>query len=236
MKLKKVEINATTLPDAWFLTIQACVDKGRIYTVTEGSYEGQKRKELDWLTVHIRYPHERPLLPDVPPGMKRLNPVPGGMDYITNDYLPYLMTDEKKEGEAYTYGQRLFGSEHPHLLGQVEEVIEKYKRGFGNNQCSMTVARPTDVHLIDPPCLRHIDTRIFTDEQREGPPELHFFPYFRSWDAYAGLPSNLAAIVFLQEYMAEAIGNGVKPGEIVATSKGVHLYDLYWKLAKERLG
>lgn len=238
--LNKTEITATTLPDAWFRTIEACYKYGRVYTVTEGSYAGQMRRELDWLTLHITHPHARPLLPDAPPGMEHLNPVPEGMDYIER-YLPYLMTDEKKEGEQYTYGQRLFGLQ-PALVPQtvvppqVEEVIAKYKRGFGNNQCSMTIAQPSDIHLEDPPCLRHIDTRIFTDKRRDGPPELHFMVYFRSWDAYAGLPANLAAIVYLQEYMASAIGLDVAAGEIIATSKGAHLYDLYWPLAKERLG
>lgn len=240
--LNRIEINATTLPDGWFKTIEACYARGRIYTITEGSYVGQKRKELDWLTLHITHPHDRPLLPDVPPGMEHLNPVPGGMDYIEK-YLAYLMTDEKKPGEQYTYGERLFGPVSTlgdqscnSVASQVEEVIEKYKRGFGNNQCSMTIAQPSDIHLPDPPCLRHIDTRIFTDEQRKGPPQLHFFVYFRSWDAYTGLPSNLAAIVFLQEYMAESIGNGVEPGEIIATSKGAHLYSHFFELAKTRVG
>jgi thymidylate synthase len=68
-----------------------------------------------------------------------------------------------------------------------------------------------------------IDTRI-----REG--RLIFIAYFRSWDLWAGFPSNLAAIQLLKEYMAGEIG--VKDGELVAMSKGLHLYEYAWDLAK----
>jgi thymidylate synthase len=89
----------------------------------------------------------------------------------------------------------------------------------------MAIAIPTDVVLADPPCLRHIDTRI-----RDG--KLHFMVYFRSWDLYGGFPANLGGIQMLKEYMAAEIG--VEDGEIIASSKGLHLYDYAWDLAKIR--
>ena len=46
------------------------------------------------------------------------------------------------------------------------------------------------------------------------------------------IPANLAAIRLMQEYMAESIG--VAAGEIVASSKGLHLYDHSWDVAKLR--
>ncbi|MQY73647.1 MAG: thymidylate synthase, partial [Dehalococcoidia bacterium] len=59
---------------------------------------------------------------------------------------------------------------------------------------------------------------------------LNFVVYFRSWDLWAGFPSNLAAIQLLKEYMASEIG--VEDGEIIAMSKGLHLYEYSWELAK----
>ena len=41
---------------------------------------------------------------------------------------------------------------------------------------------------------------------------------------------NLAAIQLLKEYMADEIG--VADGEIIASSKGLHLYEYSWELAK----
>ena len=87
----------------------------------------------------------------------------------------------------------------------------------------MAVGDSQSIYLADPPCLRMIDTRV-----REG--RLNFIVYFRSWDLWAGFPSNLAAIQLLKEYIAGEIG--VEDGELVAMSKGLHLYEYAWELAK----
>ena len=112
------------------------------------------------------------------------------------------------------------------FLNQIEWIIETYKNhGHRNNQLVLQVAQPTDTLLIDPPCLRSIDTRI-----QDG--KLHFFVYFRSWDLWGGLPANLAGIQNLKEYMASEIG--VDDGEMVVESKGLHIYKYAHEIAKLR--
>jgi len=174
-------------------------------------------------------------------------------------YVEYLMSGEVQEGESYTYGERLnnyrlmhgqtsrwnqkqlqgiyyqdkeiwntrqiiFNTNGSDFLSQIELVIWTYKKkGHRNNQMCLQVAKPEDMLLQDPPCLRHIDTRIQDDT-------LHFFPYFRSWDLWGGLPANLAGIELLKQYMASEIG--VKNGQIIAASKGLHLYSYVWELAE----
>lgn len=208
-------IEATTLPDAWYQCVNKILEVGREYTIDRGSYAGQKRLEFDYITTHIKYPGSRPLLPDIPPALGIPNPVAD--DYLEK-YLPYLMTSEKEPGEDYTYGER--------LEYQIEEVIKMYKNdGYGTNQACMSVSMPSDIDLADPPCLRGIDTRIQDDK-------LHFVVYFRSWDLWNGLPANLGAIQLMKEYMAGEIG--IEDGEIIASSKGMHLYDYAWELAKLR--
>jgi thymidylate synthase len=168
------------------------------------------------------------------------------------------MTGEIKEGESYTYGSRMTNSHitwpiwfrnQDHWkeiliqdeiykdeeivkpaegmlwnLNQIELLIWTYKnKGYRNNQMVLQVAEPTDMLLQDPPCLRHIDTRI-----QDG--KLHFYPYFRSWDLWGGLPANLGGIQLLKEYVASEIG--VEDGEIIASSKGLHIYDYSFDLAK----
>ncbi len=208
-------IKARDLPDAWFQCVYQILDTGRTYTIDRGSYEGQKRIEFDYITVHIKYPGKRPLLPDIPPALGIPNPVDN--DYL-DQYLPYLMTSIKKEGEEYTYGE--------YLEPQINEIIRMYREdGHGTNQAYMTVGDPKTLYLSDPPCLRGIDTRIKDNK-------LHFVVYFRSWDLWNGFPANLGAIQLLKEYMAESIG--VEDGQIIAASKGLHLYDYIWELAKLR--
>lgn len=214
------------IPDAWFQCICRILDVGEKYKIDRGSYAGQFRLEFDYITVHIKYPGQRPLLPDIPPHLGIPNPVAEG--YLER-YLPYLMTSKISPTEDYTYGERLSGwkrGPYDVLVNQIEEVIKMYKRdGFNTNQACMEIGIPTDVALNDPPCLRMIDTRI-----REG--RLHFIVYFRSWDLWSGMPANLGAIQLLKEYMSAEIG--VEDGEIIASSKGLHIYDYTWDLAKLR--
>jgi len=213
MQLESIE--ARDLPDAWFQCVYQILEKGRTYIIDRGSFKGQKRLEFDYITVHIKFPGTRPLLPDIPPALGIPNPV--AHDYL-DQYLPYLMTSAKKEGEEYTYGQ--------YLEPQIKEVIRMYREdGYGTNQAYMTVGNPETLCLDDPPCLRGIDTRV--KDKR-----LHFAVYFRSWDLWNGFPANLGAIQLLKEYMAESIG--VEDGQIIAASKGLHLYDYIWELAKLR--
>jgi len=209
MKISVIE--ARDLSEAWFLCLRKILAEGYEYKIERGSYAGQRRKELDFVVVRVKNPGTRPLIPDVPQGV----PPPSTMNYVES-YLPYLMTAHKAEGEQYTYGQ--------YLEKQIAEVIRMYKEdGYNTNQAFMAVGDSQSIYLSDPPCLRAIDTRIRDNK-------LNFMVYFRSWDLWAGFPSNLAAIQLLKEYMAEEIGIG--DGEIIAMSKGLHLYEYSWELAK----
>jgi len=204
-------IEARDLSEAWFLCLCRTLTEGYEYQIDRGSYAGQRRKELDFVIVQVRYPGTRPIIPDVPQGV----PPPSTMEYIES-YLPYLMAAHRKEGEQYTYGQ--------YLETQIAEVIKMYKEdGYNTNQAFMAVGDSQSIFLSDPPCLRSIDTRIRDNK-------LNFVVYFRSWDLWAGFPSNLAAIQLLKEYMASEIG--VDDGELIAMSKGLHLYEYVWELAR----
>lgn len=251
--MKPVYIEATTLSDAWFQTVYKCLELGKDFVIDRGSYEGDKRLEFDYITIKIKHPDLGDLIPKIPEMYNLPNPV--DQDYI-NDYLPYLMTNLKEPTESYTYGQRIGGYLAPHaminrltedhmcyideleeikdidnilspslrLFSQVYMLIWTYKtKGFRNNQMCLQIAQPMDMLLKDPPCLRHIDTRIQDNK-------LHFFPYFRSWDLWGGLPANLAAIELLKQFIASEIG--VENGEIIAASKGLHLYSYVWELAE----
>ena len=231
--MKPVYIEARDLPDAWFQCIYRIFEDEctHEYCVDRGSFEGQKRREFDLVMVHIKYPGTRSLIPDIPAELGI--PAPTSLEYV-EEYLQYLMTDKKAENELYTYGERLTnprvvieGKEYTLGLNPVQEVIDIYRQNkAGTNQAIMEVGMPQDILLEDPPCLRLIDTRLM-----EG--KLHFVLYFRSWDLWAGFPSNLAAIQLLKEYMCQEIG--VEDGSITAISKGLHLYEYSFALALKRL-
>lgn len=258
MKQKIISVEGVTLPDVWFQLVYNALKYGRDFKIDQGSFAGSVRKEFDFIVAHITRPFERdsegfPLIPEVPEGSNLTPPVE--RSYLAQ-YAPYLLTGEMAEGESYTYGQRLNkeqlirktsndltkndgiyryyqGSKEltkivnlvNKNLSQVDLAIEIYKKHPRTNQMCLQIAKPTDILLIDPPCLRHIDTRI-----QDG--KLHFYPYFRSWDLYSGFPANVAGISMLQEYMANEIG--VEQGEMICTSKGLHLYDYCVSFAQMR--
>ena len=235
--LRPVHIEAFDLDDAWFKCLAEILEKGFIYKIDRGSFAGQRRLEFDFVTIHVKNPAHQ-IIPIMPEGSSI--PAPTTMDYI-KQYLQYLLTSCKTETEDYTYGERLVDPkvkvqtqsddqkmvrEMPLECNQIEEVIKIYKtQGAGTNQAIMEVGMPSDIKLQDPPCLRLIDTRL-----RYG--KLHFFLYFRSWDLWGGFPANLGGLELVKEYMAEEIG--VENGEIIAASKGLHLYEYAWELAKQR--
>jgi thymidylate synthase len=237
--LKPVYIEAFDLDSAWFQCLNEILEKGHVYTITKGSYEGQRRLEFDFITVRVKKPSNQ-IIPIIPEGTSI--PAPTTMEYI-NNYLNYLLTGNKTDTEDYTYGERLVdakvrtkevinGKEMINELklnvNQVQEVIKLYKtEGFGTNQAIMEIGMPSDIKLNDPPCLRLIDTRV-----RYG--KLHFIIYFRSWDLWGGFPSNLGGIQLVKQFMAEEIG--VEDGEMILISKGLHLYEYAWEWAKQRTG
>lgn len=204
-------LNARDLPEAWWLALRAVMKNGREYTIERGSYAGQKRKELDFVVVWIAKPSTRPIIPTVPEGVIPPTDMPHVWDYFTN----YIISPGiHSKNEQYTYGDDI----SPQFL----EIIRMYQEdGFNTNQACMSIGNRDSILLKDPQCLRLIDTRVMNGK-------LNFFVYFRSWDLYTGFPMNLAAIQLLKEAMAEELG--VEDGEILALSKGLHLYDHSWKI------
>jgi thymidylate synthase len=214
-----INIDAPNLPMAWFSALDALVRQGKRFTVDDGSYAGQTRLEADFIKIRVTDPIAEPRLPEMPAHMTSVPP-PVSADYMEG-YVPYMMSAQPvKDNETYTYGSR--------LERQIEEVIRKYNAGgHRTNQCSMSVATPDDIYCGDPPCLREIDTRV-----QDG--ELHLYCYFRSWDLWNGFPANLAAISYMQEYIA--LGVGVSVGELTACSKGLHVYGYVEDLARLCVG
>ncbi len=212
MQISKIE--ATSIEDAWFLSLCAIQKHGRVYTIDRGSFEKQQRRELDYVVIHIKHPATRPLEPYVNPSKGVPSPVCEG--YL-DSYLPYLMTHKTSPHEEYTYGD--------YLEEQIPAVIQMFKQsGYGTNQACMTIGDKTSITQADPPCLRVVDCRVQENK-------LHFALYFRSWECFNGLPANLGALQLLKEYMASEIGVG--DGEIIATSKGLHLYDYSWPIVEK---
>lgn len=224
------QLNATTINDLWYraitLLLNQSVERDLTYVIEEGSYAGQKRLEYDFLTFQIEYPEIRPFI--IMPENLSI-PAPFDEAYL-EEYSQYILTTYKPENTTYTYGRRLFNQIIDWNINavfsnknQIEVIIEKFKKAKNTNQCCASISTPSDIFLEDPPCCRVVDFNL-----KEG--TLNIFLYFRSWDLWGGLPLNLAGFQLLKEYMADEIG--VFPGKTIGCSKGLHLYDHCWEVAK----
>jgi thymidylate synthase len=179
--MKHVKISAFDCPDAWYKTLDAIWNEGDFFEVRYGS-EYAKTKKLN-LSIEIAKPETRPLVGDK---------APCDMKYVQWYALKYLWSGII-EDETYTYGSRL---RNP--VDQIEEAIKRYLEEPADRQITLAVRLPEDImkrvndQKHEPPCLSLIDTEVL-----EG--KLHLTCYFRSWDAYAGLPANIAGIQLFNE-------------------------------------
>jgi thymidylate synthase len=103
----------------------------------------------------------------------------------------------------------------------------------------MVIRLPSDIKKYgennkksEPPCLSLIDTEILENR-------MHFTCYFRSWDAYGGLPANIAGLQLFNEAFVNEInerGNMcLKTGKLIFHSKNCHIYQRQYNLVKDLL-
>jgi len=222
--MKHVKVTAFDCPDAWFKTLNSIWTEGDDFQVGYGSEETMTKK-LN-LTLEIDHPENRPLVSDK---------APCDMKYVQWYALTYLWCGEGKQDETYTYGSRL---REP--VDQIEEAIKRYVKERKDRQITMVVRLPEDIKTFrpgtaerhEPPCLSLIDTEIL-----EG--KMHLTCYFRSWDAYAGLPANIAGLQLFNEAFVSEInerGNlSLKAGKLIFHSKNCHVYKRQFNLVKELL-
>ncbi len=229
---------ATTLSDAWFRNIYALVDDhfGNVedYTyktdINSGSFEKeQTRIQFDGLAVEIINP-SIDMVPIMPEG-STLDP-PSSMEYINNYFNDYIMNNILQPNETYTYGQRI---QFPMPNGgtQLDRIIEMLNKGSLTNQAVISVSAPDDLDLcigndgkMDPPCLRQIDFKARPDG------ELTINTYWRSWDLWAGFPTNLGGMELLKQYVCAM--TGLRNGRMYIYSAGAHIYGYQEEIVKIR--
>lgn len=233
--MKHVKITAFDLPDAWYQVLGKIWEDGETFAVRYGS-EATETRKLD-VTIEIVHPENRPLVHEK---------APCDMKYVTSYFMEYLWFGEKKPDETYTYSSRLRDP-----VDQIENAIARYVDELFDRQITLVIRKPEDIfkelkgRSHEPPCLTILDTEVIRDEADK---KLWFnlFGYFRSWDAYAALPANLAGLqLFSEEFVKQLNLKGttkhgkswkrVKPGRMIMQSKNCHVYQRQYSLVDELL-
>jgi len=195
-----------TIGEAWLRNCLLCLEQGRAYTIQRGSYAGQQRKQLDMLAFVIEQPGERPL------GIEYRGQPVSSDAAIEAYYRDYLISPHKRKNEQYTYGERI----EPYLERLCWMLIDTPH----TNQATIEVARPEDIWLDDPPCLRVLSWKVVPCGW------LQLSSFWRSWDLCSGFPTNLGGLQLLNEYIAGC--TGLEAGPMGCYSDGAHLYDHSW--------
>jgi len=226
--MKHLKVSAFDCPDAWFKTLSAIWREGDVFKVGFGSEETETKK-LN-LTIEITNPQNKPLVSDK---------APCDFKYVQGYALEYLWCGERQNEEPYTYGSRLNDPYEAHRVNQVEEAVKRYAQEQNDRQVTMVIRLPEDILKFDknskksePPCLSLIDTEILDNQ-------MHLTCYFRSWDAFGGLPANIAGLQLFNEAFVSEInerGNlSLKTGKLIFHSKNCHIYQRQYNLVKELL-
>ncbi len=220
--MRYTKIKAFDCPDAWYKVLNKIWYNGDIFKVGYGS-EASETKKLN-VSIEITNPMNRPLVDFM---------APCDMKYVNWYALKYLWSGAIEE-ETYTYGSRM---RKP--VDQVEEAIKRYVEEQRDRQVTFVIRLPEDIKKSlgdykkhEPPCLSLIDTEILDNK-------LNLTCYFRSWDAYAGLPANIAGIQLFNEALASEInrrGNlNLKTGKLIFHSKNCHIYERQYAWVEEKV-
>jgi len=261
MEYKCDFIDGTTLTDVWFQTVYKCIESGRDFNIDRGSNAGQKRLEFDFITIQVKHPEIRPLLPQIPAHYKLPNPVAD--DYL-DQYMPYLMTGHVEEGEAYTYGQR---------LNEFPIDVEVVRNWDGEEKREIYIQDDEVWDVTSPSADRSISSQLFgyylsqinlaiwtyknkgfrnnqmcmevgapSDMLLQDPPCLRLIDtriqdgqlHFIVYFRSWDLWGGFPANLAAIQLLKEhmALAIGVESGVTVAVSKGLHLYDYVWELAE----
>ena len=227
-------LTVRNLEQAWLGVMREIMTRGREYRKDDSTRADMLRKALDWMSVTITHPEERPLVPLSKPGCISTCSEADAEQYL----LTYLYTNEPPSpNEHYTYAQW--------LMSGIDYTVRRYAEGgFYTQKAIMSVGQVFDDMLKcitgkSIPCLRSIDTRIIYNKIAQAN-YLNYYIHFRAWNWFGAMPLEMAGFQMLKEVhcqlISEAAGKEVLPGPTVAFCKDVHINDIEWSAAEAWLG
>jgi len=185
--------------DAWNYIKRKC-KAGYSQQIQRGSFEGESiiREQSYPLFVEIRNPTDFLTLPkDVTIGM---------IEKYYNEYIVGTVQNESLN-EQYTYAER--------IVEQLPTILEMLLETPQTNQASISISKPGDIFLHDPPCLREITFSYFNKK-------LNMTSYWRSNDISEAFLINQGGLALLLKDVAGYAS--IEIGSHFYVSPGAHTY------------
>lgn len=113
---------------------------------------------------------------------------------------------------------------HARMIGQLIKAVRLLKNDPYSRRAAITIRRPDDLDMDDPPCLQLIQFLVNNGK-------LDCFVTFRSNDALKAFFMNAFALIDIQRIVAEVLGLPV--GKYVHTANSFHAYESDWPRLKE---
>ena len=130
--MKPVYIEATTINDAWHRALYTCVDQGSMHIIDEGSFQGQMRRELDYITVHIKQPGIELSCHADPQGHAYLVVEDNGEgispEKLEQVFVPFFSTREEGSGIGLSLCRQIMRLHY--ALGDRTGALRQYQRGL----------------------------------------------------------------------------------------------------------
>ncbi|MCL5950672.1 MAG: thymidylate synthase [Chloroflexi bacterium] len=137
-------------------------------------------------------------------------------------YYPQLLTAERPENIAYTYGERLFDY---YGRDQVAAMVDELRETRYSRRAVASLWDPArDPRSADPPCLNLLQARA-----RDG--KLYLTAYFRSHDIFRAWLVNAFGLRKLQHEIGQRLGKCML-GDLVLISQSAHIYADSWEAAR----
>ncbi|MFH0970528.1 MAG: thymidylate synthase [Candidatus Diapherotrites archaeon] len=156
--------------------------------------------------------------------------IPEFLPFSSRDFEEYkgkILTAEKPENVAYTYGSRLHAWPGTKPINQVRHIIEYLKKTpYTRRAVAVTWNVEKDISDKNPPCLTEIVWSVSHGKLQQT-------CMVRSHDMFEGWPLNLFGWRELQRTVSQE--TGIPIGSIMVLSTSAHIYDKKWEDAKKIL-
>ncbi len=192
---------ADTIADAYEILLSLVREHGKDVQSRFGP-----TRELINVIVHILDP-EADKIPESYPVKNR---------DVLMEYCRRFIEGVQEQGFAYTYGERLRRGE----VDLLREAIRKLSQDIHTRQCVVSLWRPSDILLEEPPCITHI--QLMVRDSR-----IHSTAYLRSHDVEHAFVHNAFLVRELMLRVREELsrlGHRVDLGTITLVIGSCHVY------------